>query len=439
VDKFGGLVEQIAFGPFCLDISANRLTRAGAQLELRPQALYALRTLLHHSGRHVDYARMIREAWDGNLVSRHTVAVTVGEVKKALKEYGCWIGYRPKFGYRLEIPESDELIRRGWHFWSRQTPEGLEKALGCFEQAISADAADFRAYEGIAAAYLQLGAYSMRSPRESYERFLEAHRRAVALGGLTPELRADRALGLHIFERKHTEAEAELLAARREQPQTAKVYVTLLMVYICTGRFEDALDLILHTPEAHELWPTLPASEALLRLCQRQFHAAVALGKQAVDLHPFLHLSRAFYAQALECSGQIEEALSQYRLAWVMFSGPTWIRALEGRCLAKLRRMEESWEILRALQQLRATEYVDAYHMALLLDALGRRDEAFDELARAADENSALLCFLDVDPKMDCLRSDPRFLEVRNRVFGAAPAPQALSESQIVGQASWPA
>jgi DNA-binding winged helix-turn-helix (wHTH) protein len=418
-------VEQIAFGPFCLDVAANQLTRDGTQLELRPQALHALRTLLHHSARHVDYARMIREAWDGTVVSRHTVAVTVGEVKKALKEYGCWIGYRPKLGYRLEVPESDDLIRRGWHFWNRQTREGLDKALCCFERAASNDGADFRAFEGLSSTYLKLGAYSMRPPRETYERFLEAHRRAVALGGLTPELRIDRALGLHVFERKLAEAESELLAVQREQPQTAKVYATLLMLYIAMGRFEDGLELILHTQDAHELWPILPASEALLRLCQHQFDAAVALGKQAVDLHPFLHLSRVFYAQALECSGQIEEALSQYRLAWVMFSGPTWIRALEARCLAELRRMEESWEVLHALQRIRATEYVDAYHMALLLDALGRRDEAFAELERSVDENSALLCFMDVDPKLDALRSDRRFRGIRNRAFGTAtPAPQ---------------
>jgi DNA-binding winged helix-turn-helix (wHTH) protein len=413
-------VEQITFGPFCLDVAANQLTRDGAQLELRPQALQALRTLLQHSGRHVDYGRMIREAWDGNLVSRHTVAVTVGEVKKALKEYGGWIGYRPKLGYRLEVPESDDLIRKGWHFWNRQTREGLEKAVCCFERAARNDGADFRAQEGIAAAYLKLGVHGMRPPREMYERFLEAHHRAVALGGLTPELRADRALGLHVFERKLADAESDLLTAQREHPRVAKVYATLLMLYICMGRFDEALQVMVQTQNGHELWPTLPASEALLRFCLRQFDAAMTLGNQAVELHPFFHLSRVFYAQALEGSGQIEAALGQYRLAWVMFSGPTWIRALEARCLAELGRTEESREILDTLQRTRATEYVDAYHMALLMDALGRRDEAFEELERAVDENSSTICFMDVDPKLDSLRCDLRFLAVRNRVFGAA-------------------
>ena len=419
----GDLVEQIAFGPFCLDETGTRLWRDGSELELRPQALQALRTLLASTGKFVDYQQMIRQAWEGNLVSRHTVAVTVGEVKKALNEYGCWISYRPKLGYRLEVPQSEDLIRKGWHFWNRQTWEGLEKALCCFEQAARNDGADFRAFEGIACCYLKLGAYGMRPPREMQERFLGAHRRAVALGGLTPELRADHALGLHIFERKFAEAESELLEAQLARPQAAKIYVTLIMLYIAQGRFDDALEVMVQTQNSHELWPTLPASEALIRLCLRQFDSAVALGKQAVDLHPYLHLSRVFYAQALEYAGQIEEALAQYRLAWIVSSGPTWIRALEARCLAKMRRSEEALEILRTLQEIRETDYVDAYHVALLLEALGRRDEAFDELERALEENSATLCFLDVDPKIDSLRSDPRFPSLRNRVFGGQVQP----------------
>src|SRR5215471_6765491 len=118
----------MAFGPFFLNAACTRLSRDNVELDLRPQALHVLKVLIQNSGKHVDYEQMIREAWEGTLVSRHTVAVTVGEVKKALREYGSWITYRPKLGYRLEVPHSEDLIRKGWHFWNRQTREGLEKA-----------------------------------------------------------------------------------------------------------------------------------------------------------------------------------------------------------------------------------------------------------------------------------------------------------------------
>ncbi|MBV9506361.1 MAG: winged helix-turn-helix domain-containing protein [Acidobacteriia bacterium] len=415
----------------------GRVTRDGAALELRPQAFQVLRTLLSHSGRHVDYDLMIHQAWEGNIVSRHTVAVTVGEVKKALGEYGGWITYRPKLGYRLEVPKSEDLIRKGWHFWNRQNREGLEKALCAFEKAARQDGADFRAYEGIAASYLKLGTYGMRCPGEMYPRFLEAHRRAVELGGLTPELRTDRAIGLHVFERDLAGAEAELLQARRERPQLAKVFASLIVVYVLAGRYDEALKVMVESQDSHELWPTFPAAEALIKLCQRQFDAAVALGNQAVELHPFMPLSRVFYAQALEYSGRSDEALEQYHLAWVVSGGPAWVRALEGACLAREGQTEQALGILDGLEQLRATEYVDAYHMALLREALGHREEAFRELARACDENSASLCLMDADPKVDTLRSDPRFESLRNRAFplprsagpngNAAPPPRLVA------------
>jgi len=61
---------------------------------------------------------------------------------------------------------------------------------------------------------------------------------------------------------------------------------------------------------------------------------------------------------------------------------------------------------------------VNAYFVALLYDALGERNLAFQELERACDENSTTFCLLDVDPKMDPLRKDPRFERLRERVFG---------------------
>ncbi len=410
-------VERFGFGPFSLDMAGNRLCRDGVDVDLRPQALHALKVLLQNTGRHVDYERMIREAWDGTSVSRHTVAVTVGEVKKALKEYGSWISYRPKLGYRLEPPKSDDLVRKGWHLLNRMTREGCEQALASFERAAVEDCMDFRAFQGISQAYLVLGACGMRPPREVYRAFLEAHKRAVALGGMTPELRASRALGLHMFEKRRQEAEFELLRACMEDPNLPAAYTNLTMVYTSDGRFDEALELLNQARHVDPLWPVLAATEINVRFCRREFDCAVACGKQALELHPYLPLVRLFYALALEFAGRTEEALEQYRMAGILCPDLPWLRALEGACLAKLGRRAEARKILEELRQLRATEYVDAYYVALLYDALGDRDNAFHELERAREDNSAALPIVDVDPKMDSLRRDPRFARIRDGLF----------------------
>ncbi|HSR07022.1 MAG TPA: winged helix-turn-helix domain-containing protein [Bryobacteraceae bacterium] len=98
---------SLAFGPFRLDMRSCRLFRDDLEVVLRPQAFRVLAVLVRTAGQPVDYAQMTHEAWNGARVSRHSVAVTIGEVRKALLEYGSWIRYRPRIGFCLEIPKSE--------------------------------------------------------------------------------------------------------------------------------------------------------------------------------------------------------------------------------------------------------------------------------------------------------------------------------------------
>lgn len=427
-------VGQIAFGPYCLDTEGPRLLRDGVELELRPQALHALRVLVQNNGRCVGYGQMIEAAWHGISVSRHTVAVTVGEVKRALREFGGWISYHPKLGYRLDVPQSEDLIRNGWHYWQRHTREGFEKALCCFQRAADQNSTDCRAFEGIARCYLMLATFAMKSPREMYQKFLEAHNRAVELSGLTPEMRGDRAQGLHVFELRLAEAESELLHAQRENPRSAGIYIRLAVLYATMKRFDEAVEVLNQAYVVDGLSPILPAAEILVRCCRGEYEMAVACGKKALDLHPYFALGRSHFAQALELSGRLEEALAEYRLACVISPDFARLQAEEARCLARSGRTDEAATIMRALEDLRLREYVDGYPMAIAYDALGRQDAAFEELERAAADGSPHLFMLDIDPRLDGLRPDPRFARLRNRVFRslALPADSRAARESVV-------
>ena len=127
-----------------------------------------------------------------------------------------------------------------------------------------------------------------------------------------------------------------------------------------------------------------------------------------MELHPYLQVARCSYALALQFSGRLDEALAQYRLTSVICPDLPWLRALEGACLAAMGLARRALPILEGLEQLRQTEYVDAYYMAVFRSALGQRDKAFAELERACAENAAPLFAMMVDPKLDGLRSDRR-------------------------------
>jgi tetratricopeptide (TPR) repeat protein len=271
----------------------------------------------------------------------------------------------------------------------------------------------------LSSSYLTLATFGIRAPAEIYPSFLEAHSRAEALCGLTPELRCNRAHALHIFERRLAEAESELLQAIEERPTLAAAFVRLAMLYGALAQLDKATEMVRRAHAADALWPVVSVMECQVRYWRHEVDEAVVVGKNAVALHPYLQPARANYAQALELSGRLEDALVQYQIASSQSQELLWVRALEGACLARMGRTAEAMSILDRLEGLRPTEYVDAIHMAIFRQAVGQTDQAFDELERAGEENSAWLYSLNVDPKMDVFRGNPRYERLREKLFGA--------------------
>ena len=72
--------------------------------------------------------------------------------------------------------------------------------------------------------------------------------------------------------------------------------------------------------------------------------------------------------------------------------------------------------MLAGLVENAAQRYVSPYLIARLHLALDHRDEVFRWLERAFGERAAWVPFLKVDPRMDVLRSDPRFLDLLGRI-----------------------
>jgi ketosteroid isomerase-like protein len=144
--------RSLAFGPFRLDLGSCRLYRDGGEVILRAQAFRVLAVLARSIGEPVNYEQMAREAWNGAPVSRHAVAVTIVEARKALLEYGSWIRYRRRLGFCLEIAKSEKQV------------DGAE--IQAFEQRL-AEALRVNDVERIRAAYapskvpLLLGARSL--------------------------------------------------------------------------------------------------------------------------------------------------------------------------------------------------------------------------------------------------------------------------------------
>ena len=86
-----------------------------------------------------------------------------------------------------------------------------------------------------------------------------------------------------------------------------------------------------------------------------------------------------------------------------------------GIYLAQAGRVEEARKELDELLQLRERDYVPAYGLAFLYDALGETDQAMEWLGTAFEERSAARFVIIAYREWNSLRSDPRFRDLAKR------------------------
>jgi hypothetical protein len=84
--------------------------------------------------------------------------------------------------------------------------------------------------------------------------------------------------------------------------------------------------------------------------------------------------------------------------------------------LASAGQAERARALLVELLAAHPARHVAAYSVALVWCALGEHDRAFEWMGRAVEERDHWLVFLDVEPRFDPLRADPRFAALRASV-----------------------
>jgi len=111
-----------------------------------------------------------------------------------------------------------------------------------------------------------------------------------------------------------------------------------------------------------------------------------------------------------------EEAICERKWAFEHTDGAsTFVAELAGS-YASAGKQDEAARILKQLNEVSKGRYVPAYLVALVHAALKDADEAFRWLDKAYGERSARLALAKIDPRLDYLRSDPRFNDLLRRM-----------------------
>jgi eukaryotic-like serine/threonine-protein kinase len=288
-------------------------------------------------------------------------------------------------------PEAYDLYLKGRHHWNNR-PAGIFKAVEYFKQAIAKDPGYALAYTGLADCYGSIGGWL-------------AH------------------VHLH-YDWNWPAAEREFGRAVELHPTYSTAHHWLSHLAMATGRPElslvesrrclelDPVDLVINV---HLIWHYWLA---------HQPDEAIEQGHKTLELHPHAFWPEFFMGLAYELKQMPEIAASHLEKAATMSGGASFVLAALGHACAKAGNSARAQELLRVLQTQEQERYVPAYDRAIIYLGLNETDIALDWLQRAYQERSSWISYLNVEPRLESLRNDPRFLELARQLGGGSLQPQ---------------
>jgi len=316
--------------------------------------------------------------------------------------------------------EAYQLYLKGRYFQDRRTPEGLNKSLDYFQQAIDRDPGYARAFAGLADSYVGLAVRSDMSPRDSYQKAKTAVARALEIDNTIGEAHAALATVKYLYDWDWPAAEIESRRAIElspNHPQAHQAYAGYLLVM---GRNQEAISEIKKALELDPLSLALNVFLARLLFFSHEYDQTIEQCRRTLEMDGNFGAAHLFLGRAYKEKRMYQEALAELQKAGTLLGDNAEISALIGYTNAVSGHRLEAEKIARDLQGFAKQRYVSPYHLAMIYAGLGDRDEAFRSLEKAYEDREGRLSIIKLAPEFDGLRSDARFADLIRRV-GLSP------------------
>ncbi len=310
------------------------------------------------------------------------------------------------------------LYLKGRYIWNKRTWAGNQQSIELFQEAISRDPGDARAYAGLADAY----AFERQ---EFWPQAEAAARKSIALD---PAL-ADPHASLGFIKMFHhwdwAGAEQEFQIALALDPRYATAHHWRAVSLELTGRFDEAeaemqqalalepLSLIFNTDLA-EIYYYARRNQPALAQTQTTLELDGGFGP-ALDLRARINGRNGDFRSETPASAVVGAGTSPLPLLNV--NGCISVSPASETSLRDAYTTARCPELLRAQIKADANDPVrGAWGLAMIYASLGDNDRAFEWLEKAYAVHHFSLAFIKVEPAFDALHADPRFRELLRRM-----------------------
>ncbi|HEV2247028.1 MAG TPA: tetratricopeptide repeat protein, partial [Terriglobia bacterium] len=313
-------------------------------------------------------------------------------------------------------PEAFDDYLRGVHYTETFTPQGFNQAISYFQKAVDRDPSFALAYAGIAEYYADIVDWLM-PPTEAEPRQEEAAKKALALDGTLAEGHVNLATYYFWYAWDSNAAESEFQSALASNPNLADAHAAHGWFLVWSGRADEGLA---ENRRAVTLDPLSSVDNFLLGYglyFSHRYDEAIKQLNTTIQMDPNFWLAHDVLGWTYLQTGRPAAAMEQFRQA-VKITGPTIPEPLSslGYAYGVTGDKQNALKVIQTLLDESKHQYISPYMIALVYAGLNDKDHAFQWLEKAYQVRSWYLAALNVDPKFDRLRSDPRFRDLLNRI-----------------------
>ena len=310
-----------------------------------------------------------------------------------------------------ENTEAYQLYLRGRWFWNQRTEEGFQKAIIQYEQSLKLDPQYPLAWTGLADCWHSLAGFGFVSPKEAIPKAKAAVEKAIALDPSLAEAHATAAIIAQNHDRDWSKAEKSYLRAIEINPNYATALAWYGEMIAWLGRPEEGFRRMQQALKLDPTSLTFNKDLAVMLYLARKNDQALDQLKKTLELDPNFQETHFWLTLIYAQQGRYEEAVAesyQLRTQWQKLFGLGYVYARMGKTA-------EARQMLKEMQALSLSKYVQPIRFALVHAALGEKDQAFAWLEKEYETGGAGLTGLRSEPMWDLLRDDPRFADLRRR------------------------
>jgi serine/threonine-protein kinase len=313
-------------------------------------------------------------------------------------------------------PDAYQLYLKGRYFTSKFTREGFNRGIDYFNQAIAKDPNYGAAYSGLAYNYINQDDWFM-APRDAAPRAREAATRALTLDDSDAGAHVVLALEAHWYEWDWATAEREFKRALALNPNSSSAHGYYSWYLASMGRADEAVAEAERQRQLDPVGSNPNFTLGSVFVFTRQWDKAIAQLRNAITLDPYYWFDHCFLGRAYEHAGRLDEAIGEFQRGLALDREQAELWSGLGHAYAVSGQKAEAQQVIDDLIAGAATSYVAPYNLAVIYAGLGDKDQAFAWLNRAYDERSYFLAvYLPTDSRLDTLRNDPRFADLRRRI-----------------------